>query len=382
MYNISDSKPLIERQQNYVLDRKLVTIHSEDRDSVKWKNSNNFEITLPETMEHVQSMRLIESNFPILYYTFSNNYQNTKFSFIVNPLNPTAPYYSILLDASNNGVEFTATISEGFYSPFELANELKNVMNYAINDYIDDISQNAAVYGSNNVLYNNVKQRLVFTNNTDRIIFLFNKKEEYVLSHCIQPNMWEKPINWGLPYYLGFERKVYEMAPSLDSSGNPQPIFFNFLPDDIKLITNTVNGISSPYLLEAEFAPLLYGEEVIYMEIDRYNNYDEIVPFSTSTNSLNNNDYNGVVNSAFAKIPINANPQGRMNHSSNGFLLNLTHFTVPIEKIRKLKFKLRYHDGRLVEFNNNSFNFTIEFNMLRNEIKRNYNVRKPLTYQL
>lgn len=382
MYNISDSKPLIERQQNYVLDRKLVTIHSEDRDSAKWKNSNNFEITLPETMEHVQSMRLIESNFPILYYTFSNNYQNTKFSFIVNPLNPTAPYYSILLDASNNGVEFTATISEGFYSPFELANELKNVMNYAINDYIDDISQNAAVYGSNNVLYNNVKQRLVFTNNTDRIIFLFNKKEEYVLSHCIQPNMWEKPINWGLPYYLGFERKIYEMAPSLDSSGNPQPIFFNFLPDDIKLITNTVNGISSPYLLEADFAPLLYGEEVIYMEIDRYNNYDEIVPFSTSTNSLNNNDYNGVVNSAFAKIPINANPQGRMNHSSNGFLLNLTHFTVPIEKIRKLKFKLRYHDGRLVEFNNNSFNFTIEFNMLRNEIKRNYNVRKPLTYQL
>lgn len=382
MYNISDSKPLIERQQNYVLDRKLVTIHSEDRDSAKWKNSNNFEITLPETMEHVQSMRLIESNFPILYYTFSNNYQNTKFSFIVNPLNPTAPYYSILLDASNNGVEFTATISEGFYSPFELANELKNVMNYAINDYINDISQNAAVYGSNNVLYNNVKQRLVFTNNTDRIIFLFNKQEEYVLSHCIQPNMWEKPINWGLPYYLGFERKIYEMAPSLDSSGNPQPIFFNFLPDDIKLITNTVNGISSPYLLEAEFAPLLYGEEVIYMEIDRYNNYDEIVPFSTSTNSLNNNDYNGVVNSAFAKIPINANPQGRMNHSSNGFLLNLTHFTVPIEKIRKLKFKLRYHDGRLVEFNNNSFNFTIEFNMLRNEIKRNYNVRKPLTYQL
>ena len=34
-YNLSNSKPLIAREQNYVLDRKLVTVHSEDRDITK-----------------------------------------------------------------------------------------------------------------------------------------------------------------------------------------------------------------------------------------------------------------------------------------------------------------------------------------------------------
>ena len=36
------SKPIINREQNYVLDRKLVSIHSEDRDITKWPNSNTF----------------------------------------------------------------------------------------------------------------------------------------------------------------------------------------------------------------------------------------------------------------------------------------------------------------------------------------------------
>ena len=36
-YNLGNHKPLINRDQTYVLDRKLITIHSEDRDISKWK---------------------------------------------------------------------------------------------------------------------------------------------------------------------------------------------------------------------------------------------------------------------------------------------------------------------------------------------------------
>ena len=62
-YTLGSSKPLINREQNYVLDRKLLTVHSEDRDINKWPNSNTFEIMLPEQLLNVQSMRLIQSTF-------------------------------------------------------------------------------------------------------------------------------------------------------------------------------------------------------------------------------------------------------------------------------------------------------------------------------
>ena len=80
-YNLGNNKPLINRDQTYVLDRKLITIHSEDRDITKWPNSSNFEIILPETIHNVQSLRLIEVAMPANLYTFSNKYQNTSLAF-------------------------------------------------------------------------------------------------------------------------------------------------------------------------------------------------------------------------------------------------------------------------------------------------------------
>ena len=64
---------LIQRTQNYYLQRKLVSFHSEDRDAKKWPNSNEFEIQLPEAMTNVQSIRLLEIEFPSNYYSFSNS---------------------------------------------------------------------------------------------------------------------------------------------------------------------------------------------------------------------------------------------------------------------------------------------------------------------
>ena len=45
-FNVNQNNPLIDREQTYVLDRKLLTIHSEDRDYAKWPNANHFEIQL------------------------------------------------------------------------------------------------------------------------------------------------------------------------------------------------------------------------------------------------------------------------------------------------------------------------------------------------
>jgi plasmid maintenance system killer protein len=383
MFNTHSTNPLIPREQHYVLDRKLVTIHSEDRDINKWPQSNHFEVELPHTLEKVQSMRLVQCSFPINYYTFSNDYQNTKLSFLIQPSDPSDNYYSILNDAYDNSINFTATIQEGFYCPEELAFELQDKLNEAVNSYIKGINPSLSDYENIKVLYDKVGQKYWFANIKDKIIFLFEKQEIYDIKNCYQPIVWENYTNWGLPSYLGFDRKIYESIPALDSNDLPVSIKFSYLgisPDNIWI--SPTSPTLPLYYITAPFTPNLVGDKVIYMEVKKYNSYDEIKPYSQATNNLYGNDYNGTVNSAFAKIPITNNPLGELVDSTNFFLQNITHYDPPIEKISKLEFKFRYHDGRLVDFKKNNFNFTIEFNQLKNEISKVYTIRIPQTYHL
>ena len=73
-FNVQQRRPLIPREQTYVLDRKLVSIHSYDRDVKKWPNSNHFAIELPEDLRNIQSMRLLNIQLPSNQYIFSNEY--------------------------------------------------------------------------------------------------------------------------------------------------------------------------------------------------------------------------------------------------------------------------------------------------------------------
>ena len=78
-FNLNNAHQLIPREQTFVLDRKLMTIHSEDRDVVQWPNANQFEINLPTTYTSVSTLQLVECNITTTNYTFSKEYQNTKF---------------------------------------------------------------------------------------------------------------------------------------------------------------------------------------------------------------------------------------------------------------------------------------------------------------
>ena len=82
---VNQNHPLIPREQTYVLDRKLISFHSIDRDIKQWSFANQFEITLSHTtLENIQSMRLVNISLPSNQYVFSNEYQNTKFNFSVD----------------------------------------------------------------------------------------------------------------------------------------------------------------------------------------------------------------------------------------------------------------------------------------------------------
>ena len=373
-FNVAAQHPLQPREQTYLLDRKLLTVHSEDRDVKKWPQANHFEIILPQAYQNIESMRLVEANMPANYYTFSNEYQNTKLEFSLIPKNNTGadPFY-LSLSANVNG-NYTVDIQEGFYCPEELAAEIENKMNIAVTEYLNN-SGIAGTYDRFKVYYDKVSQKFWFGNSVDEFILQFGRKIDYTLKDCGQPVVWNRYTKWGLPSYIGFEKQSYV------STSDISAVEFDYTIPPTVFVTPLFAGYPV-YFVKAPSTIKIFGEKTIYMEIDKCNSYDELKPYSENTSNMYNNDYNGIVDSAFAKIPITTIPHGQIWESRNGLLQNLTVFDPPLERIQKLKFKFRYHDGRLVDFQDFPFDFTIAFNRLRNEIGKSYYIRIPATDRL
>jgi|TARA_B110000967_G_scaffold45228_1_gene45432 plasmid maintenance system killer protein len=388
-YNVNNEHQLIRRQNTYVLDRKLVTIHSEDRDTSKWPNSNHFEVELPSTLSNVQSMRLVEIQLPANQYVFSNNQQNTKIQFQLLPNVSTQSIIYIAL-ANNINNPYTLTIQEGFYSPDEMANELQNGMNNAVTDFLmtdPSAASIGATYSNFKVRYDRVGQQMFFGNTYDNFKLQFNVKIEYdvpcsaIIGDNQSANVWEQNTNWGLPAYLGFQKSEYTTT---ETSGN---VLFNYDASNIWLTpdpTYTPPGFDTfCYYVAGPKTISMFGDSAIYMEFDKFNTMDELKPYVERTNQTYNNDYNGRINSAFAKIPVTPGGQNsQIFDSRNGFLQNVSQYHPAIDKIKKAKFKFRYHDGRLVDFKDTNFNFTIAFNQLKDEIARDYVIRVPEEYRL
>ena len=316
---LQNDTPLRTTSQNMSLKQKLISVHSYDRDIKKWPNANNFEIRLPNSVSNIHSMRLATISLPNNQYVFSNEYQNTKLSFD---------------DAGNTR---TITIDEGFYTPEQLANELENKMNRTASSGFE-------------VKYNEVSNKIMFGKTNGAFNLLFGEQETYELS-CGQKNVWNNYLRWGLGAYLGFEKKTYE--------SESDTVYLDHDAAEFPSTGSTKNYITAPNNLD------ILGEDVIYMEIDKCNTIDELEPYSENTSGLYNNDYRTKTNSAFAKIPCVASPFSELHDSTGGgFIKNWVIFDPYIDTLSKLKFKFRYHDGRLVDFKNLPFSFSLELNVL------------------
>jgi hypothetical protein len=382
-YNLNQNHQLSQRQQTYFLNRKLVSVHSVDRDINKWPLSSLFEIQLPEAMLNVQSIRLVQINLPANYYNFSPLNQNNKMSFTFDTVNinwsggssPNPAIYAILANADRFNIE----IEPGFYQPNQLANEIQNRMNNAVTQYLAD--NGITYYYEKFVVYNDiVGEKFWFGNNCDSFTLNFSLQQQYDITNCEQPVAFYRYANWGMPFNLGYEKKDYIS----DSSSNSLK-FYWAAPDIsscIWLEPSTSPSSSNVYYVTPPLTYNLFYLNSVYMEIDKYNQMDELYPYSERTSNLYQNDYGGNVNSSFAKISMTTYPYGQIFDSRNGLLQNMSVFDTPIERIQKLKFKFRDHNGQLIDFQNFPFDFTLEFYTLKNEIDRNYEIRLPLTYTL
>ena len=109
--------------------------------------------------------------------------------------------------------------------------------------------------------------------------------------------------------------------------------------------------------------------------------YDELTEQNKNTSSMFNRSGGGIVNSAFAKLAFTTNFGKRIIDPDQQGFQNVQQFEPPLERLCRLKFKIRYHDGRLVNFRGAPFDLTLEFVQLRDEIQRKYHVRIPPLYK-
>jgi hypothetical protein len=384
-FNVNNGHPLIPRQHNYTLDRKLVSIHSEDRDYCKWPDSSHFEITLPEDMVNVQSLRLAEAGLPANFYNISKQFCNTKLLYstptIYQEDDETQEYCKINEPTCNiitnlDPCKKIIELCEGFYTPSQLA----CVLSKLFCEKGDDIK----------VKYNAITQKFCFISDS-KFSLLFDHKIIQNIGGATcnnECNVWCQSTKWGLGSYLGFEKKTYysNMMVCDDSYKCCSDLYISCVGVEQNVFDCSNNSIpfENYNYITAPLYPKLSGEQVIYMEVDKYNSYDELCPYPIRTNNMFGASYGGTVNSAFAKIPIVTGPTPigtSINFDSqNNSFLAVSYHDPPIERIKKIKVKFRYHSGQLVDFKDIPFTFSIEFNCLRNDIEKSYTVSVPYLY--
>jgi hypothetical protein len=416
-FNTNTSHPLIQSSQEYIYYKKYVSIHSEDRDMLKYTNPGEFEIDMPEDIMNITSLRLYSWTFPSNYSTFTATNSNISMTFqINNPYNPNInnvtnllvqKTFEFLFLYQNN--DFSLIIEDGFYNPYQMVTELTNKFNQAVTDklrnYFDEkaidpsltpdeqalyveaksLLLTAGGYTNFIIVYNNVSQKIWFGNICDGFI-LTNEKQ--ALKNTLVDNLYcgaraQLPdfSNWGLPGNLGLKRcnqesisgtTITNIAQTTQYGNTIVPRFFygdvSYGDNGYWLLPNSELSGSEVHWLEATYKINLMGPGYMYMELDGQNCVDETAPYNVSQFTLRTNETNGVVNASFAKIAIPTTPLSQwFDRESSPYKF----YYPPAEKMRRLKIKMRYHNGEVVNFGVFNYSFVLEFTLQLPQILRN-----------
>jgi len=403
-YNVNTSHPLIQSSQEYMFYSKYISIHSEDRDILKYPNSSEFEIELPEDLLRVSAIKLIQWTFPSNYEVFSIANNNVFLSFkITNPYDPSAnsvssEYYQRIYEAlyETKNDKYIFMIESGYYNQEQMATELTNKFNFMVTqriiNYFNDkgwtdtleIFQDNGGYKRFIVVYNNVTNKLWFGNNSDNFIILNelgNVVNSNVTNELCLKQITHLPdfSDYGLSSYLGLPR-INTEGINIINEYSPNYAIYNgiivprFYYGDVFagdngywLLPETDLSGCNVYWIECPEKINLMGQSFMYMEFDGQNCIDETKPFNLSKFTMTTNQTNGVVNSAFAKIPIPTTPMSQWFDRDS---IPYKYYYPPAERMRKLKFKLRYHNGQSVFFGLFNYSFTLEFVLMVPQILR------------
>jgi hypothetical protein len=391
VYDVTTNHPLIQSAQEYLNYKKYVSIHSEDRDILKYPNSNQFEIELPEDLLNVVNVSLYSWTFQANYSTFSALNLNIYMSFLItNPYNPgehslSNPLQDAIFEFlfTNIGNNYYIVIEEGFYNPTQMANELTNKFNHSVTlsitnyfqakidsgdtSYVTILADFIAAGGYTRfvIVYNNVSQKIWFGNTSDGFTLT---NENQILAGTIETDTFcyagsqEKTfVDWGLPANIGLSRCDTEAISITDFKPRFYYINADYGDGGYWLVPDSNLPGSQVYFIECPYKINLMGQAYFYMEIDGLNCIDETSPYNVSSFTIKTNETNGVVNSSFAKIAIPTTPISQwFDKDSHPYKV----FMPPAERIRKIRIKLRYHNDLLVNFGRFEYSFMLQFTLL------------------
>lgn len=456
-FNTSTNHPIIDNKQEYTVEKKYVSIHSEDRNLLKYPNPSDFEIELPQDYVNVSTVKLSTWSFPSNFDVFSdinqNNIMTFQFTRVYNPGAVTGLpllIYQFLSTYKNviDTTDFVVTIGNGFYDPCQMAHELTNQFNAAVTQYLSkQLIAYDTIHGTNRnaqflqyangivaggyrdfvIEYNAVEQRFWFgnrsssfslTQNLHVIYYQYSQRNCYV-DPCCNPLNTSHPQNNNI-YPDNVQPFPNGTPANLKSTQNsfPDP-YINGLPGFLGLNACTLNSVDvtnplsvprfsyknncdvsggctclstqsgywltpNPDLSDAIVsylpAPMkasLLGPSYFYLDIPGLNHLDETSAFNVSPYTITRNQTNSVVNSSFAKIGVTTSPTSQFYDTL--LMDSYKYFNPPAERIRKLRIRLRYHNGQYVNFGNTPFSFTLEFTMFKPMILRNMLATKSYT---
>jgi hypothetical protein len=400
--NVSVNHPLIENSQDYALIKKYVSIHSIDRDFLKYPNAALFEIELPEDMLNVSVVKLADYSFPLFYDLYSTHFDNVTMSFkISKPYNPASSALEIaILEALNANINnnYFITIENGTYSGSQLANELTNKMNEAVSLYIIDYFSTHG-YDPLISLFTGYSAFVVNYNSVSGIMWFGNRSDEFILTNSTQVKLdlnlstscepcETKPTNF-TNIYTKSNNNCYANNRGL------QPNFYDYgLPSYLGLTrcdTKSTQATNSRFYFEnsAWLTPLYPSQNYVYyvsginktnlntpvhfyLDIEGLNCIDETYPFALNKFTTTTNETSGKVNSAFAKIIC-----APVYNSWADKVPCYKYFMPPAERIRKIKLKLRYHNGYLVDFKGLQWSILLEFVLFQPQQIRKQNLYNP-----
>jgi|TARA_B110000858_G_scaffold197133_1_gene257750 hypothetical protein len=266
----------------------------------------------------------------ITKYPYSNNFeiicpQSYSNVYSIKLLNLSIPssIYNISEYLQNNKLSIDNSliiIEDGCYN----SDKLVEVLNI-------ELSNNQLNYIK--CYFNNSSQKITFeSNNSQNFVLDFTKIINYNNSKYCNYNIYNQHSNWGLGAVLGFKKIKYQETNSYISD-------------------NQVN---------------IYNYDTIYLEINNFNLLDKIEPYKINYNT---NNSNGKKNSSFAKIDIAKINYSNLDNLPQIILKNYKEIqnnnilNNPIEKLNKLQFNIKYHNGLLVDIpNNKHITFTLAIN--------------------
>ena len=315
---------IIEKPIEIPTQTKLISVYSNSRNKTKYPFANSFEIELPQSLTDITNVSLFDFNMSFKIVNISEWYQNTKFSF--------------LLPDIAGDTNFTVEYKRGQYSNNLFADTLSVLMNASVQTTLGN-NYNGVDYTNYNNFHSVVSPldglftiyNINDTGISDKFILPFDVPEKYPIIKEQPKMVYENDDYWGLGFQMGFNKEQYTSKRDIvtlythGDDGNPADVnaFFAQSVNSLRMLDMRQDGMA-------------------FIEIDELNGNDQ-----TSS-------YGGKVNSWFARVPIlySGYEQDYGGVYGEGV-------SVSLERLSKLKIRLRHFNDVLVDCQNQDFDITL-----------------------